>query len=99
MLFLDKFRWHFCPSVAVALLVAGAGSAGWASTPETQKPCSSISQRENSRSAVPPRAESAGTNRAERKGVVAGLCPAQFGPKLASEHKTIWTNPLRPASL
>src|SRR5713101_6403634 len=109
MLFLDKFRWHFCPSVAVALLVAGAGSAGWASTPESQRPCTSlstgrsagqsisqrsISQREDSRSAAPPGADSLGTNRAGKKGVVSGLCLAEFGQNLASDQKTIWRSPL-----
>src|SRR5260370_3001337 len=109
MLFLDKFRWHFCPSVAVALLVAGAGSAGWAATPESQRPCTSlstgrsadqnisqrsISQREDSSSAAPPGADSPGTNRPGKKGVAAGLCLAQFGQNLASDQKTIWTSPL-----
>src|SRR5229473_661438 len=109
MLFLDKFRWHSCPSVAVALLAAGAGSAGWASTPESQRPCTSlstarsagqsvsqrsISQREDSPSAVPLGADSVGTNRAGKKGVVAGLCLAEFGQNLASDQKTMWTSPL-----
>src|SRR5260370_33321057 len=109
MLFLDKFRWHSCPSVAVALLAAGAGSAGWASTPESQRPCTSlstarsagqsvsqrsISQREDSRSAVPLGADSVGTNRAGKKSVVAGLCLAEFGQNLAADQKTMWTSPL-----
>src|SRR5713226_6628663 len=94
MLFLDKFRWHFCPSVAVALLATGAGSAGWASPPEGQKPCTRINQREDSRSATPSGADSVGTNRAGKKGVVAGLCLAEFGQNLASDQKTMWTSPL-----
>src|SRR5260370_19854366 len=109
MLVLDQSRWQCGPSVAVALIVAGAGSAGWASTPESQRPCTSlstgrsadqnisqrsISQREDSSSAAPPGADSPGTNRPGKKGVAAGLCLAQFGQNLASDQKTIWTSPL-----
>src|SRR6266550_7626451 len=43
MLRLDRFRWHFCLAVAVALalLYGSAGSPSWASNSELPKPCTS----------------------------------------------------------
>jgi hypothetical protein len=108
MLFLDKFRWHFRPPVAVALLVGWAVSPGWASNPETQKPCTSqnaspnigpstgqsTSEKGDSPSAEPPGAEPAERNPMAKKGVVAGFCPAYVAQNLVSDQKTIWTSPL-----
>src|ERR1019366_398708 len=101
MLFLNKFRWwHLCQLVAVALVVGSAGNPGWASNPETLKPCTSqsarqsISPREDSHSAEPPGADPAERNRAGRKGVATGLCLAHFAQNLVSDQKTIWTSPL-----
>src|SRR5208337_992583 len=105
MLFLDKFwwdkfRWHACAPVAVALLFGAAGNPGWASNPETLKPCSSpstrqsIRQKEESHSAESPRADPAEKDRPERKSVAAGFCLAYFAQNLVSDQKTIWTSPL-----
>jgi hypothetical protein len=104
MLFLDKFRWHYCQPVAVALLVSSAGSPGWASNPETLKPCTSqsahqsisqrISEREDSHSAEPPEADPAERDRTEKKGAAAGFCLAHFAQNLVSDQKTTWTSPL-----
>ncbi|MGD0467518.1 MAG: polysaccharide biosynthesis protein [Terriglobales bacterium] len=113
MLFLDKswwdkFRWHACPPVAVALLFGVAGNPGWASNPETPKPCTSqsasqtsspstgqsIRQKEESHSAESPGADPAEKDRPEKKSVAAGFCLAYFAQNLVSDQKTIWTTPL-----
>jgi len=100
MLFLDKFRRHFGQPVAVALLFGSAGNPGWASNPKPLKPCTSqsarqsISQREGSPSAEPPRADPAERSRVEKKSMAAGFCLAHLEQSLVSDQKTIWTSPL-----
>jgi len=73
MLFPEKFRWHFCWPVAVALLVSTAGKPGWASNPETLKPCTSQSAWQSalpsgsptSGQSIGPREDSAAAERPE----------------------------------
>src|SRR5437868_406724 len=50
MLRLDRFRWHFCLAVAVALalLYGSAGSPSWASNSELPKPCTSQNSSQRS---------------------------------------------------
>ena len=105
MLFLNKFRWHFCPPVAVALLFCAAESPARAADAGTLKPCArqntgqSIGQRADPRAeewsaADPVERSAAGKRRAEKQDVPNGLCLSYFAENLVSDQKNIWTAPL-----
>jgi len=104
MLFVDKFWWHLWQPVAVGLLAAWAGSAGWASANETPKPRTrrstsgrirqSTSQRDEGNSAELPGAHPPEENRPARKAVTADFHLAHVERSIVSDQRTIWTSPL-----
>jgi len=87
-----KFRWQRCQHLALAVFAVCAGSSGWASNPQIQKP--SYRQNEDSHSAQPLLTGPTGRNRTGKKSVATGLCLAHLGQNLASDQKAIWTGPL-----
>ena len=104
MRFPDKFWWRLRQPVALALLLAWAGSAGWASDPEAPKPCTrqstsdsvsqSASPREDRDSAELPGTHPPEENRPARNGVAAEFHLVHWERSLVADQKAIWTSPL-----